>query len=105
MQTALGLAGAPPATGALIFTIEDRFGARPAADRRISLVLQRVHDHVVVGHVAGDVFVGPCRQWAHLDEPALVDEPPPLGLVKWIRTLMPGADPAKRTGMSPPPAS
>ena len=37
--------------------------------------------------------------------PALVDEPPPLGLVKWIRTLMPGADPAKRTGMSPPPAS
>src|SRR5438477_388708 len=56
------------ASGVLV--IGGRHGARPAADRRVALVEQRVVGHVVVADVAGHVIVGPHADRIDLDEPA-----------------------------------
>ena len=48
----------------------DRLGARPAADRRVAPVVQRVLGQVAVGDVAVDVVVGPRCDRVDLHDPA-----------------------------------
>ena len=46
MEAALQLVGARPAAGAGVLAVADGTRARPAADRRVALVRERVHGEV-----------------------------------------------------------
>src|SRR5690606_5848671 len=54
VQPALGLGATPPAAA----TVRRGLGARPAADRRVPVEVERVHEHVVLGDVGRVLGVG-----------------------------------------------
>src|SRR5262245_20734582 len=68
VEAALGLVETGPATGAGVLAVADRTGARPAADRRVAALDERVHGQVPVLDVALHVEVGPRREWLDLHE-------------------------------------
>src|SRR4051812_29453815 len=67
VQAALGLGLAGPAAGALVLAGGDGASARPAADRRIALVVQRVVGDLVRHDERPDVARVPAQEWVDLD--------------------------------------
>src|SRR6185369_15556784 len=67
VDPALGLLPAPT-TGALVVARAHRLRARPAADRLVAAIEQRVVRHAVVDEVLPGVLEGPARQRVHLDQ-------------------------------------
>src|SRR5207245_10859616 len=59
MDAALDFAEPGPAAGALVFTIGRFAGARPATDRAIALIVQRVVGNVMVADVVPNGFARP----------------------------------------------
>src|SRR5262245_8389964 len=68
VQAALFLGGPAPASGALILAKHHRPRAGPAADARVSLVVQRIVRNVVVRDQLPDVLLSPGGQRADLDQ-------------------------------------
>src|SRR5688572_8440841 len=67
VDAALGLLPAP-ASGALVGARVHRLGARPAADRLVAAIEQRVVRHVVIEQVLPGVLARPRVQRVDLDE-------------------------------------
>src|SRR3954454_7456740 len=68
MQPALGLGAPAPAAGAFVLAERDGPRAGPAADAGISLVVQRVIRHVVLGDEAPHLLLRPVRQGTDFHE-------------------------------------
>src|SRR5580698_8524050 len=67
MDPALGLAGALPPPAARVVARPDPCRAGRAADRRVTVVHQRVDQHVVVGDELVDLLAGPPDDRVDLD--------------------------------------
>src|SRR6478672_4383667 len=62
----------PPAARAKILALLGRARARPAADRRLALVVERVVGQLVLAHVIPHLVLRPLRQRVELDDRAVI---------------------------------
>ena len=76
MDPTFCLAGAGPTAAARVVAGRDPASARPAADGREAVVLQRVDQHAVLGDVAVDVVLRPARERRDLDLAACFSSQP-----------------------------
>src|SRR5262249_7615584 len=71
VQPALFFPGARPAPGALVLAFADRPGARPAANARIALVVQRIVRNVVLQDKVPNRLARPAQERVDLDQAKL----------------------------------
>src|SRR6185436_4420336 len=68
VNAALHFVEAGPAAGAFVFPVASFFGARPAADRAIALIMQRVVGNLVLAQVFPNRLPGPIGHRVYLHD-------------------------------------
>src|SRR5687767_4224145 len=71
VQPAFRLGKSAPPPSSLVFAEQHRPRARPAANARVTLIVQRVIGNLVLGNKAPDLLLGPVCQRAHLNQAEL----------------------------------
>src|SRR6516162_10839374 len=71
VQAAFLFDGAGPAPGAVVLAVGHRPRARPAADARVTLVVQRIVRHIILVDEGPDILLGPGEQRVDFDQAEL----------------------------------